>query len=191
MQGRRDLHDRPAREPERLRRPVRKLGPRTLARVQTPDDDHDRVQVRVPRSLSRTGSCRCSTRHRCPRRKDDKQNYDFHPVSSGPYKILELHAGQVAQRWSAAPTGIRRVTRTARLCRTASSRPSASTCPRSSQRLIADQGADKNAVTLENSGAIQNADLPKIKEPSVECARSRTARPPCVDYECLERPEDQ
>ena len=56
--------------------------------------------------------------------------------------------------------------------------------PTISQRLIADEGADKNATTLENSGALQNADLPKSKTRASRLGSS-TAPTPCVDYEVL------
>ena len=65
-----------------------------------------------------------------PKAKDDKQNCDFHPVSSGPYKISS-YTPDKSLTLVATPTGIRRLTRTARPCRTASSRRSASTCLRS------------------------------------------------------------
>ena len=118
-----------------------------------------------------------------PKAKDDKQNYDFHPVSSGPYKISSYTPDKSLTlvrntNWDPA---------------TDPNRPALPDSfvetfgidlPTISQRLIADQGADKNAVTLENSGALQNADLPKIKDPSVN-ARFANGATPCVDYEVL------
>jgi peptide/nickel transport system substrate-binding protein len=118
-----------------------------------------------------------------PKAKDDKQNYDFHPVSSGPYKISSYTPDKSLTlvrntNWDPA---------------TDPNRPALPDSfvetfgidlPTISQRLIADQGPDKNAVTLENSGAIQNADLPKIKDPSVS-ARFANGATPCVDYEVL------
>jgi peptide/nickel transport system substrate-binding protein len=118
-----------------------------------------------------------------PKAKDDKQNYDFHPVSSGPYKISSY-------------TPDKSLTLVRNTNWDASTDPNRPALPDSfvetfgidlptiSQRLIADQGADKNATTLENSGALQNADLPKIKEPSVN-ARFTNGATPCVDYEVL------
>ena len=118
-----------------------------------------------------------------PKAKDDKQNYDFHPVSSGPYKISSYTPDKsltLVRNTNWDPS-------------TDPNRPALPDSfvetfgidiPTISQRLIADQGADKNAVTLENSGAIQNADLPKIKDPSVS-ARFTNGATPCVDYEVL------
>jgi peptide/nickel transport system substrate-binding protein len=118
-----------------------------------------------------------------PKAKDDKQNYDFHPVSSGPYKISSYTPDKsltLVRNTNWDPS-------------TDPNRPALPDSfvetfgidlPTISQRLIADQGADKNAVTLENSGAIQNADLPKIKDPSVQ-ARFTNGATPCVDYEVL------
>jgi peptide/nickel transport system substrate-binding protein len=115
-----------------------------------------------------------------PKAKDDKQNYDFHPVSSGPYKISNYTPDKSLvlvrnPNWDpstdpnrpALPDGFNETFGIDN--------------PTISQRLIADQGPDKNAVTLENTGAIQNADLPKIKDPSVN-SRFTNASTPCVDY---------
>ncbi len=118
-----------------------------------------------------------------PKAKDDKQNYDFHPVSSGPYKIQNYTPEKSITlvrntNWDPA---------------TDPNRPALPDSfvetfgidlPTISQRLISDQGPDKNAVTLENSGAIQNGDLPKIKDPSVK-ARFTNGATPCVDYEFI------
>jgi peptide/nickel transport system substrate-binding protein len=118
-----------------------------------------------------------------PKAKDDKQNYDFHPVSSGPYKISSYTPDK----------SLTLVRNTNWDKSTDPNRPALPDSfvetfgidlPTISQRLIADQGADKNATTLENSGALQNADLPKIKEPSVN-ARFTNGATPCVDYEVL------
>jgi peptide/nickel transport system substrate-binding protein len=115
-----------------------------------------------------------------PKAKDDKQNYDFHPVSSGPYKISSYTPDKSLtlvrnSNWDPASDPNRPALPDSFV------ETFGIDLPTISQRLIADQGADKNAVTLENSGAIQNADLPKIKEPSVQ-ARFTNGATPCVDY---------
>ena len=118
-----------------------------------------------------------------PKAKDDKQNYDFHPVSSGPYKISSYTPDKSLtlvrnSNWDPASDPNRPALPDSFV------ETFGIDLPTISQRLIADQGADKNAVTLENSGALQNADLPKIKDPSVN-ARFTNGATPCVDYEVL------
>lgn len=118
-----------------------------------------------------------------PKAKDDKQNYDFHPVSSGPYKISSYTPDKSLTlvrnpNWDQASDPNRPALPDSFV------ETFGIDLPTISQRLIADQGADKNAVTLENSGAIQNADLPKIKDASVQ-ARFTNGATPCVDYEVL------
>ena len=123
-----------------------------------------------------------------PKAKDDKQNYDFHPVSSGPYKISSYTPDKSLtlvrnSNWDPASDPNRPALPDSFV------ETFGIDLPTISQRLIADQGADKNAVTLENSGALQNADLPKIKDPSVN-ARFTNGATPC-GLRGLERPEDQ
>jgi peptide/nickel transport system substrate-binding protein len=114
--------------PKRLRRSVQEPNKDLSVRA-NPGRQHDRVHS--TRRPARLGLDPGAVLHApVPKAKDDKQNYDFHPVSSGPYKISS-YTRTSRSRWSATPTGIRRPTRTARRCRTASSRPLASTCPRS------------------------------------------------------------
>jgi peptide/nickel transport system substrate-binding protein len=115
-----------------------------------------------------------------PKAKDDKQNYDFHPVSSGPYKISNYTPDKSItlvrnSNWDPASDPNRPALPDSFV------ETFGIDLPTISQRLIADQGSDKNAVTLENSGAIQNADLPKIKDASVS-ARFTNGSTPCVDY---------
>jgi peptide/nickel transport system substrate-binding protein len=150
-----------------------------LTSVQTPDNSTISFTFSSPQpeadwivSLSYTSPV--------PKAKDDKQNYDFHPVSSGPYKISSYTPDKSLTlvrnpNWDPS---------------TDPNRPALPDSfvetfgidlPTISQRLIADQGPDKNAVTLENSGALQNADLPKLKDPSVN-ARFANGTTPCVDY---------
>ena len=118
-----------------------------------------------------------------PKAKDTKQNYDFHPVASGPYKISKYVPDKSISlvrnpNWSAAsdpnrpalPDGFNETF--------------GIDLPTISQRLIADQGPDQNAVTLENSGALQNGDLPKIRQASVK-ARFVNGPGPCIDYEWM------
>ena len=182
LQGRRDVHDGPAREPERVRRPVRKIGTKDLAGVQTPDDNtivfkYASAQPESDWILSLFYTAPV------PKAKDDKQNYDFHPVSSGPYKISSYTPDKSLtlvrnSNWDPASDPNRPALPDSFV------ETFGIDLPTISQRLIADQGADKNAVTLENSGALQNADLPKIKDPSVN-ARFTNGATPCVDYEVL------
>ncbi len=118
-----------------------------------------------------------------PKAKDTKQNYDFSPVSSGPYKIQNYTPKKSLTlvrntNWDPAsdpnrpalPDGFK-VTFGIDL-------------PTISQRLIANQGDDQTATTLENSGALQNGDLPKIRDASVK-ARFTNGATPCVDYEWI------
>jgi peptide/nickel transport system substrate-binding protein len=100
-----------------------------------------------------------------PKAKDDRASYDFHPVSSGPYRIQSYTRDRSMTlvrnpNWDAASDpnrpalpdrfhvtfGIATATR--------------------SQRLLADESADKNAITL--SAVLQNADLPKLRQPGVK-----------------------
>jgi peptide/nickel transport system substrate-binding protein len=118
-----------------------------------------------------------------PKAKDDKQNYGQHPVSSGPYKIESYTPSKqlVLARnpnWDPA---------------TDPNRPALPdkfvvnmgiAAPTISARIISNQGADQTAVTTENSGALQSADLPKLRDPSVK-SRFTTGPTPCVFYSYL------
>ncbi len=115
-----------------------------------------------------------------PKAKDDKQNYDFHPVSSGPYKIDQYQPNRNLTlvrnaNWDPANDPNRpalpdrfEVTYGVDL-------------PTISQRLISGDGKDQYATTLENSGALQNGDLPKVRDASVR-ARFVNGTTPCTDY---------
>ncbi len=118
-----------------------------------------------------------------PKAKDDKQNYDFHPVSSGPYMIQNYVPDKTITlvrnpNWSQA-SDPNRIALPDKFVETFGI-----DLPTISQRLIADQGNDKNAVTLENSGALQNGDLPKLKDASVK-SRFVNGPGPCIDYEFI------
>jgi peptide/nickel transport system substrate-binding protein len=150
-----------------------------LAGVQTPDDSTIVFKYASPMPDSDWALSLFYTAP-VPKAKDDKQNYDFHPVSSGPYKISSYTPDKSLtlvrnSNWDPASDPNRPALPDSFV------ETFGIDLPTISQRLIADQGADKNAVTLENSGAIQNADLPKIKEPSVN-ARFTNGATPCVDY---------
>jgi peptide/nickel transport system substrate-binding protein len=100
-----------------------------------------------------------------PKAKDTERDYAFHPVASGPYKIQSYTPDKSISivrnaKWDAATDPNRpalpdRYEVTFGLDRSTIS-----------QRLIADQGADQNAVTLVSS--LQNGDLPKLRQPSVK-----------------------
>ncbi|MEP6599330.1 MAG: ABC transporter substrate-binding protein [Actinomycetota bacterium] len=118
-----------------------------------------------------------------PKAKDDKQNYDLHPVSSGPYKISQYTPDKSITlvrntNWDPATDPNRPALPDSFVVTEGIDLPTIS------QRLIADQGPDKNATTLENSGAIQNGDLPKIREESVK-KRFTNGPTPCIDYEWI------
>ncbi len=118
-----------------------------------------------------------------PKAKDDKQNYDFHPVSSGPYMIKNYVPDKTLTlvrnpNWNPASDTYRRALPDQFVVTFGIDLPTIS------QRLIADQGSDKNAVTLENSGALQNGDLPKVKNAGVK-SRFVNGPGPCIDYEFI------
>jgi len=118
-----------------------------------------------------------------PKAKDDKQNYDQHPVSSGPYKIESYTPSKQLvlvrnPNWDPA---------------TDPNRPALPdkfvvtmgiAAPTISARIISNQGEDQTAVTTEPSGALQSADLPKLRDSSVQ-SRFTTGITPCVYYNYL------
>ncbi len=53
-----------------------------------------------------------------------------------------------------------------------------------SQRLIANQGDDQTALSIDNSSDLQAGDLPKLRDPSVK-SRFVNGAGPCVFYEYL------
>jgi peptide/nickel transport system substrate-binding protein len=115
-----------------------------------------------------------------PKAKDTKQSYDLHPVSSGPYKIESYIPDKSIvlvrnPNWDAS-TDPNRPALPDKFVETFGI-----DLPSISRRLIADQGDDQTATTLENSGALQNSDVPKIKDASVK-ARYINGPSPCVDY---------
>ena len=118
-----------------------------------------------------------------PKAKDTKQDYDRHPVASGPYKISSYVPDKTLvlvrnPNWDASSDPNRPALPDSFVITFGIDLPTIS------QRLIGDEGSDKNATTLENSGAIQNADLPKIAQPDVR-KRFTNGPTPCVDYEFI------
>ena len=115
-----------------------------------------------------------------PKAKDTKQNYDHEVVSSGPYMIKTYTPAKKLvlvrnPNWDPA---------------TDPNRPalpdefditmgiSAETV---SQRLIANQGADQTALSIDNSSDLQAGDLAKLRQPDVR-SRFVNGAGPCVFY---------
>ncbi len=118
-----------------------------------------------------------------PKAKDDKQSYDLHPVASGPYKISKYTPDKSLvlvrnPNWDPASDPNRPALPDSFVVTEGIDLPTIS------QRLIGNQGPDVNATTLENSGAIQNGDLPKIRDAAVK-ARFVNGATPCIDYEFI------
>jgi len=113
-----------------------------------------------------------------PKAKDTKQDYDFKPVSSGPYMITkytpnkELVLGR-NPNWSAA-TDPNRPALPDSFDITMGIAPATV-----SQRLIANQGSDQSALSIDNSSDIQPGDVSKLQG-----AKDRfvNGAGPCVFY---------
>jgi peptide/nickel transport system substrate-binding protein len=115
-----------------------------------------------------------------PKVGDTANKEDTRPVASGPYKIKTYtHNKELAvvrnPNWDPS---------------TDPNRPAypdefdftlSGDLPTISQQLVGDSAAYQNALTLENSGAIQNSDISKIQQPSVK-ARYANGPTVCVDY---------
>lgn len=116
-----------------------------------------------------------------PKAKDTKQDYDLHPVSSGPYKIQTYTKG-------------RQLTLVRNTNWDAASDPNRPALPEKfvfqmgiapatvSQRLIANQGADQSAMSIDNSSDIQAGDIAKLRQASVK-SRFVNGATPCVFYD--------
>ena len=115
-----------------------------------------------------------------PKAKDTKQNYDHEVVSSGPYMIKTYTPAKKLilvrnPNWDPA---------------TDPNRPalpdefditmgiSAETV---SARLVANQGADQTALSIDNSSDLQAGDLAKLRQPDVK-SRFVNGAGPCVFY---------
>jgi peptide/nickel transport system substrate-binding protein len=115
-----------------------------------------------------------------PKAKDTKQNYDHEVVASGPYMIKTYTPAKKLilvrnPNWDPA---------------TDPNRPalpdefditmgiSAETV---SQRLIANQGTDQTALSIDNSSDLQAGDLAKLRQPDVK-SRFVNGAGPCVFY---------
>ena len=116
-----------------------------------------------------------------PKAKDTKQDYDLHPVSSGAYKIQTYTKG-------------RQLTLVRNTNWDAASDPNRPALPDKfvfqmgiapatvSQRLIANQGADQSAMSIDNSSDIQAGDIAKLRQASVK-SRFVNGATPCVFYD--------
>ena len=117
-----------------------------------------------------------------PKAKDTKQDYDLHPVASGPYKIDSYTPKKSLvlvrnPNWDPA-TDPNRPALPDKFVVTEGVSASGTI----SARLISNQGDDQTAVTQENSGALQPADLPKLRQPDVQ-KRFTNGPTPCVYYD--------
>ncbi|MCL2780554.1 MAG: ABC transporter substrate-binding protein [Actinomycetia bacterium] len=115
-----------------------------------------------------------------PKDKDTKQAYDKKPVSSGPYMIDSYTPNKSLTlvrnpNWDAS---------------TDPNRPAlpdkfvftiVSDAATISARLIADQGADQTAVSIDAASDIQPADVSKLSQPDVQ-SRFVNGAGPCVYY---------
>lgn len=114
-----------------------------------------------------------------PKAKDTKQDYDFKPVSSGPYMITkytpnkELVLGR-NPNWSAA-TDPNRLALPDKFDITMGIAPATV-----SQRLIANQGSDQAALSIDNSSDLQAGDVSKLK--AIQ-DRFVNGAGPCVFYD--------
>jgi len=114
-----------------------------------------------------------------PKALDTKQDYDFKPVSSGPYMITkytpnkELVLGR-NPNWSAA-TDPNRPALPDKFDITMGIAPATV-----SQRLIAKQGTDQSALSIDNSSDIQPGDVSKLKSAQ---DRFVNGPGPCVFYD--------
>jgi len=116
-----------------------------------------------------------------PKAKDTKQDYDFKPVSSGPYMISSYTPNKQLTLvrnpyWSAA-TDSNRPALPDKWVITMGIAPATI-----SSRLIANQGADQSALSIDNSSDIQAGDIAKLRAPDVK-SRFVNGAGPCVFYD--------
>jgi peptide/nickel transport system substrate-binding protein len=116
-----------------------------------------------------------------PKAKDTKQDYDFKVVSSGPYKIGSYSPDKQLTlvrnpNWDPA-TDPNRPALPDKFVITMGIAPETI-----GQRLIANQGDDQTALSIDNSSDLQAGDLPKLRQPDVK-ARFVNGATPCVFYE--------
>jgi peptide/nickel transport system substrate-binding protein len=115
-----------------------------------------------------------------PKAGDTANKEDTRPESTGPYKIKSyVHDKELIvvrnTNWDAS-TDPNRLALPDEFDFSLSG-----DLPTISQQLIGGDAAYQNALTLENSGAIQNSDIAKIQQPSVK-ARYANGPTVCVDY---------
>lgn len=116
-----------------------------------------------------------------PKAKDTKQQYDFHPVSSGPYKIESYARNRQLvlvrnPNWD-PKTDPNRPALPDKFVVQMGISPSTI-----SQRLIANSGADQSAVSIDNSSDLQAGDVGKLRAPDVK-NRFVNGQTPCSFYE--------
>ncbi|MEU3558009.1 ABC transporter substrate-binding protein [Streptomyces fragilis] len=126
--------------------------------LETPDDKtiifhFEKPQLDVPQMLTMPGYALV------PEETDTKEKYDKKPVATGPYKIAEFKPGKSLKlvrndKWKAESDPVR------------NAYPDAwefeigITGPTQTQRLIADQGDDKNAIQF--TGSVDAPQIPKV-----------------------------
>ena len=115
-----------------------------------------------------------------PKAKDTRQDYDFKAVSSGPYMIGSYSPDKQLTlvrnpNWDPA-TDSNRPALPDKFVITMGIAPETV-----SQRLIADQGDDQTALSIDNSSDLQAGDLAKLREPDVK-SRFVNGAGPCVFY---------
>jgi peptide/nickel transport system substrate-binding protein len=115
-----------------------------------------------------------------PKAKDTKQDYDHEVVSSGPYMIQKYTPDKQLilvrnPNWDPA-TDPNRPALPDKFVITMNIAPETI-----SQRLIANQGDDQTALSIDNSSDLQAGDLAKLRQPDVK-SRFVNGAGPCVFY---------
>ena len=116
-----------------------------------------------------------------PKAKDTKQNYDFSPVSSGPYEITSYTPNKQLvlgrnPNWD-PKTDPNRPALPDKFVITMGIAPATI-----SSRLIANSGEDQSALSIDNSSDIQAGDISKLRAEDVK-SRFVNGAAPCVFYD--------
>lgn len=116
-----------------------------------------------------------------PQAKDTKSRYDFHPVASGPYKIQSYTRNRSLTlvrnpNWDAS-TDPNRPVLPDKFVVTMGIAPATV-----SSRLIANQGPDQSALSIDNSSDLQAGDVQKLRNNDVK-NRFVNGAGPCVFYD--------
>lgn len=114
-----------------------------------------------------------------PQAKDTKSQYDFHPVASGPYKFQSYTRGRQLTlvrnpNWS---DDTLRPALPDKFVVTMGIAPATV-----SSRLVANQGPDQSAVSIDNSSDLESADVAKLRQSGVK-DRFVNGAGPCVFYD--------